>query len=248
MVDRQALRVRCGNLSNNICHLTHIVLVRHGQASFGAANYDQLSETGKRQPEVLAAHWGQAGQRPVFDAVYAGSMQRQQHTARLTLPQAALKTDAAFNEYDFEGILRNYFPLVAREHPELKMERRELFGNPKAFQRVFEIGIGYWLAGRAPDQPVESWKDFCARVEAGLKRVAAESAERVVVFTSGGVIAVALRHALGLTDEMAMRLNWRIYNASVHSFKMGRSGLSLLGYNNVTHLELANDPTLLTFR
>ncbi len=222
--------------------------MRHGQASFGTANYDQLSATGKRQPEVLAAHWLAPGLRPVFDAVYAGSMRRQQDTARLTLPSAELLTNPAFNEYDFEGILRNYFPMVAQEHPELKMGHRELFSNPKAFQTVFEVGIGYWLSGRQPDQPLESWTDFCARVEEGLRQVAALGHNRVVVFTSGGVIAVAMRLALQLSDQMAMRLNWRTYNASVHTFKMGRSGLSLMGHNNITHLELANDPSLLTFR
>ena len=91
-------------------------------------------------------------------------------------------------------------------------------------------------------------KQFSARVTAGLRQVAAADRKTVVAFTSGGVIAVALRAALGLSEEMTFRMNWRIYNASVHIFRVGSQGLSLQGFNNIAHLELSGDPSLITFR
>jgi broad specificity phosphatase PhoE len=81
-----------------------------------------------------------------------------------------------------------------------------------------------------------------------LREVAPPDAGTVVIFTSGGMITAALREALKLDPHQAFRLNWRIYNASVHHFHLGRRGLALLGFNNVTHLEMARDPALLTFR
>ena len=55
-----------------------LYLVRHGQASFGAADYDQLSELGQRQAERLGAYWAERGQG--FDAVLMGSLKRHAQT------------------------------------------------------------------------------------------------------------------------------------------------------------------------
>ncbi|HVT34231.1 MAG TPA: histidine phosphatase family protein [Nevskiaceae bacterium] len=232
--------------------MTTLVLVRHGQASFGAASYDALSENGRRQSFVLGEHWKRTGFD--MDGLYCGDMVRQKTTGLHALEamqrSSAVTTHSAFNEYDFDGILRGYLPVVAREEPAISIERKELYANPRAFQLVFEKAIALWLSGREPDGGIalEGWSRFRARVLAGLREVAAPGRKQVVVFTSGGVIAVALQQALGLTDEMTFRMNWRIYNASVHTFRVGRSGLSLTGFNNITPLELAGDAALLTFR
>lgn len=231
--------------------MTEIVLVRHGQASFGKSNYDVLSELGHRQSSVLGAHWKQTGFNA--DRFYSGSMARQKDTGMRALGDAGLKADihenTAFNEYDFENILPGYLPLVTREHPQLIQSGAAVFKDKRQFQALFEIIIGYWLSGRPTEgRPVESWAAFSTRVRTGLQTIASPEFKRVAVFTSGGVISVALRDALKVSDEMAMRMNWRIANASVHHFKMGKSGLSLLGFNNITHLELGRDPALITHR
>jgi len=231
--------------------MTEIVLVRHGQASFGGANYDVLSPLGQRQSVTLGAHWKQIGFKAA--AFHSGAMSRQKDTAKHALTEAgivaAVHENTAFNEYDFENILPGYLPMARHEHPELLKDGGAALRDKRQFQRIFEIIIGYWLAGRAPEgKPVEPWLDFCARVSVGLQAIATPEHPRVVVFTSGGIIAVALRAAMALSDTMAMQLNWRIANASVHQFKMGRRGLSLQGFNNITHLELARDPDLVTYR
>ena len=51
-----------------------LYLVRHGQASFGAADYDQLSPRGHEQCRLLGAYWRERGQR--FDAVFTGTLKR----------------------------------------------------------------------------------------------------------------------------------------------------------------------------
>ncbi len=231
--------------------MTQLILVRHGQASFGGSNYDVLSPTGGRQSEVLGRHW----HKLQFNAehLYSGEMSRQKDTATKALAQAGIsaqpKVLPAFNEYDFENIVRGYLPLIAREHPEIKLDGRTVFSDPKQFQMVFEVLIGYWLEARQPEgRPVESWKSFRERVVAGFKEIATEDRERVVVFTSGGVITVALQEALQLSAPLAFRMNWRIANASQHVFRVGKRGLSLLSFNNTSHLELERDPALMTFR
>jgi broad specificity phosphatase PhoE len=49
----------------------HLYLVRHGQASLGAADYDQLSPLGQQQSLRLGEHWQAQGLR--FDAVITGT-------------------------------------------------------------------------------------------------------------------------------------------------------------------------------
>jgi broad specificity phosphatase PhoE len=232
--------------------LTTLVLVRHGQASFASSNYDQLSETGVRQSLILGEHWHRLGQR--FDAVHSGEMQRQHDTAQHALGAMGIGTtpvsrSAAFNEYDHQTLIRAYTPVIAREHPEFSMDRKALLGDRKQFQRFFEKVIHYWLEGRDGDLPVaESWEAFRQRCLDGLCQAAPADADTVVVVTSGGVITAALQEALKLDAATAFNANWHIYNASVHRFRLGRRGLTLTGFNDVAHLELVNDPELLTFR
>lgn len=232
--------------------MTTLVLVRHGQASFGARNYDELSPLGHRQSAVLGAHWRALGFDA--DAWYSGAMARQRKTgvevrAAMGHPDSAIAEHPAFDEYDHQGLIRAYLPLVAAEHPDVTLTRQALFADPRMFQRFFEKIIACWLEGRAGDEAIgETWEAFCARCRAGLRDVAAEGRERVVAFTSGGVITAALHEALGLSGATAFEANWRVYNASVHTFRLSRRGLALVGFNNVAHLELARDPALLTFR
>ena len=169
--------------------------------------------------------------------------------AALGSPGTAIAEHAGFDEYDHAGLITAYLPVVAAEHPEFQVQRKDLIADPRSFQRFFEKVTACWVEGRAGAHPLkESWEDFCARCRAGLRAAAPESAGTVVAFTSGGVIAAALAEALKLDGATAFEMNWRIYNASVHVFRLGKRGLTLLGYNNISHLELAKDSSLLTFR
>jgi broad specificity phosphatase PhoE len=232
--------------------MTTLVLVRHGQASFGARNYDALSPLGQRQGDALGRYWRDTGF--TADAWYSGAMARQRDTgiavrAALGHPDTTVRTHAAFDEYDHQGLIRAYLPLIAADDPSVTLDRREMFADPRAFQRFFEKIIACWLQGRPCGEPIrETWDAFCERCSQGLRDVAREGPERVVAFTSGGFIAVALKEALRLDGAAAFEANWRVYNASVHLFRLGPRGLALVGFNHVAHLELARDPALLTFR
>lgn len=232
--------------------MTTIFLVRHGQASFGSQNYDQLSTLGQRQGQVLGEYWSKI--KFSFDAVYAGDMLRQQDTARAALASMQreglpIQTLSCFNEYAFEPILRAYLPLIGSENPDLAQQMPNIYSDHKLFQTVFGLAISKWLED-APhgNAPFESWRTFFDRCVNGLNQIASAGHKRVVVFTSGGVISVALRTALGLDDVTTFRQNWRIYNGSVHSFHKGRSDLSLLSFNNIAHLELTEQKELITYR
>ena len=61
--------------------MSDLYLVRHGQGSFGSANYDKLSELGCEQSKLLGEHFAGIGAK--IDCIYAGTLQRQHETAEL---------------------------------------------------------------------------------------------------------------------------------------------------------------------
>src|SRR5262249_19597706 len=111
--------------------MSSLTLVRHGQASFFAQSYDQLSELGRRQAGLLGDFW--VRQQRVFDEVYTGPRRRQRHTAELVgeryrhagVPWPEPITLPEFDEYDLGGMLHNLAPdLAGRDRSFADLTRR----------------------------------------------------------------------------------------------------------------------------
>jgi broad specificity phosphatase PhoE len=233
-----------------------IYLIRHGQASFGEADYDQLSANGEKQSRILAAHLLRVGHR--FDQVFSGSMKRHHQTAKetldlyrsrgMSLPDPVVRD--AFNEYDSFGIWNAQVPMMLEEDPSLQEQLEKVFSDRKSFQRLFEKVMGRWTSGCFDTPGLPRWRDFQRNVRAGFQEImnAGDRGRQVLVFTSGGPISAAVQQALDIDDERTMGLSWQIMNASVTRFKFNESGLALAGFNDITHLELAGDRKLLTYR
>jgi broad specificity phosphatase PhoE len=236
--------------------MSEIYLIRHGQASFGDEDYDRLSTVGIRQSQVLADHLFAQGVR--FDAVYSGPLKRQIDTAgafceRFGARQKALREPIvlnAFTEYDAGGLLAARTLLgqdaEARSTDELDRVRQD----KKAFQTYFADTVDRWLAGEFDSAGVETWPAFCGRVTQGLRRITSDNGRgrRVAVFTSGGPICAVLKMTLDLAGKTAIDLSWQTMNASVSCVKYQGDRLALAFFNNTTHLLLAQDPALLTYR
>ena len=104
-----------------------------------------------------------------------------------------------------------------------------------------------WITGELDSPDVESWHTFRARVQRGLRRIIKDgvSGRRVVVFTSGGPIGVAVQIALDAPDRTGLEVNWRVRNCSLTEFVFSGERLSLDSFNGLPHLD---DPALWTFR
>lgn len=236
-----------------------IYLIRHGQASFGSEDYDRLSELGRRQAGMLGAHLRYSG--ATFDALISGTLRRQRDTAEgiaAALGPAAPATSVkeAFNEYDHAGVIRAYLPMfMAQVGAPRGLSEADVFREHKLFEFAFRFMVKAWM-DNAPreDKALESWRNFCNRVSAGLAYAVAthEPKARVAIVTSGGTIAAALRAVLGLSNKRTLSMNWSIYNASLTQLYYGRSARHedalLLGFNNIAHLEQSGGRELVTFR
>ena len=89
-----------------------LYLVRHGQASFGAADYDNLSELGHKQSVRLGEYFQQKGIQ--FDAVLCGTLRRHVQTWEGIRKGAdfALEPLAwpGLNEFDSEALIATINP------------------------------------------------------------------------------------------------------------------------------------------
>ena len=225
-----------------------LVLVRHGQASFGAADYDVLSETGRHQ--ARAAGEALRGRADPVRRVVAGAMRRQRDTASACLEAMGLDApvveDAAWNEFDHEEVLRIFEPRWA-DHAELHRDLAAT-GRPDAFERAFLAAVARWTGGAHDADYRETWPGFLARVDAALSRLAGGPEGTVLVFTSGGPISAACRAHLAARDASSVFANaFRLANASVTTLETGADGLRLRSFNDHAHLTRIGGG-LVTFR
>jgi len=231
--------------------LSSLWLVRHGQASFGADDYDALSERGIAQSRALGRSLAQLG-RP-FDALYSGPRQRQIDTARhlvdesraAGIAQPEITRLQELDEYPFEVLLKRSLPHLLSHDAELRafVERGGFSGGDprevdRHFRTAFEFVMQRWSRGELEAAGAESFAAFQARVRRGLEHIMETEGRgrTVVVVTSGGPISITLQLALGLADAMALKMGLVIANASVTEIKYTEHEVSLTGFNSIAHL------------
>ncbi len=235
-----------------------IYFVRHGQASFGDRDYDRLSRIGERQSKILGHHFARVA--PRIDLMCSGGLSRHDRTAELVREtlgdkQPPLQTHSAFAEYDHVALFRAYLPGFLSRADSGASTLDDILADHRLLERALRHVLGAWMENRPHEgAPVKGWSQFCEDVAAGVESLLAglNPRARIMIFTSGGVITAALRAALGLSHLRTLGLALSIYNASVTQLYYRGSGRSadalLLGYNNITHLEMTGDRELITFR
>jgi broad specificity phosphatase PhoE len=229
-----------------------IYLLRHGQASFGSNNYDQLSATGHEQARVLGRALKARGVLP--EVLIAGSMQRHRETAQGALSELALsaelplQTHEGVNEFDHENVIEVAEP---RYVDKLVMmgEMAATVDPRRAFQKFFQDAVSRWVGGDHDDEYKEPWSVFKLRCVRALDDLVKQTPPKgtTLVFTSGGTISVICAHLLGLSDAQAFSINWTLANAGITKVLSGRDGLHLISVNEHAHLEGAQ-PGMLTYR
>lgn len=216
-----------------------LVMLRHGQAALGTADYDQLSELGARQARLAAARLVLADHG--IDRVVCGALRRQRETAhpvldRLGLAESSLRVDERLDEYDHIGVLSAHTSTVSFETAVGPDANRTM-------QPALEQAIARWA--RADGDYVESHAAFVGRVVDVLGDLSATPGTTLAV-TSGGVIAVAYAHVLGLSTDAWPALARVLVNAGTTKFITGRAGTHALTFNDHAHLESSR--ALVTYR
>jgi broad specificity phosphatase PhoE len=236
-----------------------LALVRHGQASFFADNYDQLSPLGEEQARLLGQYWVERGVR--FDEVFTGPRVRQIETAALVgeqfraagIPWPEARMLPELDEHQVDRLIKSAMHKIIEHDPEIHQlhtnyKNAESPGDKhRTFQLMFERVVVLWTDGHVSDEEVESWSEFRQRVDRGLRTMldVPGRGRSVAAFTSVGAVTVCLHAALGCSVRTALDLGWRVRNASVTDFVFGRGRLTLEGFNSFSHLA---SPDMWTFR
>ncbi len=215
-----------------------LLLVRHGQASYGAADYDQLSERGWEQSRRLG-HWlARGGHR--FRTVVVGGMRRHRQTAEavaegfaaagLDLPEA--HEDPGFAEFDHQAVFGAWLDANAG-HPVAIASRS---GQPRDVAAMLQAALMAWANDELPGLP-ESWSAFGARVHAASERLMALAGEgEALVLSSGGVISRLAQIALEVPVHRAVELNLALRNSALSEFHPHGERLRLGSWNALPHL------------
>ncbi|WMW80134.1 histidine phosphatase family protein [Undibacterium cyanobacteriorum] len=240
--------------------MNSIFLIRHGQASFDADDYDQLSPLGMEQSRLLGVWLRSMGYQP--DHIVCGAAKRHRQTAQHCLqawrqdlyqhPEQEWLIDAGFNEFDHEQVILQAHPRFTNFR-ELRHFVEQRAQPRRAFQELFTQAMQRWVSGEHQDY-AESWSHFQQRCRAALQG-ACEREGQIWIFTSGGTISVLLQEILGISDAKIFDLNASLVNSGVSRLHYRTSRhdhtvrhISVASLNSAVHLEMHQAPALISYR
>jgi broad specificity phosphatase PhoE len=218
-----------------------LYLVRHGQASFGADDYDNLSELGHKQSVRLGEYFAHRG--VTFDAVLTGTLRRQIQTYAGICEGAGCKVEAlswpGLNEYDSEAVIGAIHPHKLQKPDTPEMYRHHF--------RLLRDGLAQWMAGVVSPRGMPSYVEFVHGVTSALEHIRTQHDGNVLLVSSGGPISTAVGHVLGTSPETTIELNLRIRNSSVTEFAFTPKRHMLVSYNNLPHLDHPDHASWVTY-
>ena len=228
--------------------MSELIVIRHGQASFGEDNYDQLSPLGLEQARTLGHYWASHGIHP--EHVIVGPLRRHRQTWEATakamaeqglpLPEPRFRED--LDEHQGDQVFRHLLPELLEQDPEI----RELVtstevgapGASRRFMKAFVKVATRWATGELQVPEFENWQDFRARVTRATHEImtVAEARDTVAIFASGGTVGAITGAALGLADDKALEINYLVRNCAVNEFIISPRRFALSSFNNTAHL------------
>lgn len=212
------------------------ILVRHGQANSGAKTeeeYDRLSALGHQQAAWLGDYLRDT--HITFDTEVSGTLRRHRETHAGMFPDGAATQDARLNEMQ-------YFPMA---HEMTRVHGLDVPQDPDSFATHVPLTMAAWKAGELRHIP-ESWEAFHGRIAAAFD-AHTRTDQRVLMVTSGGVIASILMRVLGLDIPAMTAMLLQTRNASIHVLRQFRGHWQVHQYNGVPHLAAPDRAHALTF-
>lgn len=217
--------------------MSSLVLIRHGQASFGGPRYDALSEAGIAQSRAIGEWLRERGAAPT--AVLHGPRRRHADTAAGLLSSAGLalrqELAPALDEFaegeevlDAAAVLFGR-PMTGAEAP------------PRGEQlRCYSAAYEAWSRGEIEIPGRASFTTFRGALRDWLRELTdapgSASGQRIMAVTSAGVVAVAVCEVLGLPDAKWSALVAVMQNASLTELQFSRGRCSLRSFNGTGHL------------
>jgi broad specificity phosphatase PhoE len=224
--------------------VSEFYLVRHGQASFGAKNYDKLSQLGHQQARWLGEYF--TARDITFSQAFMGDMVRHRETTEGILDgllqPPVVSVDTGFNEFNFKNIGDSYLAL----NPQSSLPKNP---KPADFYRLLKLAMHAWSQDLLPNETLdESWQDFKNRVLRVLNLVCDQNSDKpILIVSSGGAISMLMSLVLGLDAKQVRELNMQIRNTSISHFFFNKNNIRLSSFNNIPHLDSLDRLDCITF-
>ena len=221
--------------------MTSIYLVRHGQASFGKKDYDNLSETGRKQSFLLGEHFKRL--KLNFDKIYVGTLKRQIQTSEQILKnydnKIYIERTPLLNEYDVKSVLTGFVNGRDLTYDELH--------NKKKHFSLLRNSVMAWSENKITYSVNETWDQFEKRAETFLNLFKETKKNNILVISSGGTISMILRLLLNLPSNQFANFHFQIYNSSYSKIKINETGMALSLFNCISHLEMDGNSDIITY-
>ena len=222
-----------------------ILLIRHAQASFGAEDYDVLSEQGAEQVQALISGLRARGVTPA--RVVCGDLRRQRDTGAPCAEALGgrLEVDARWNECVDRDILEHHATVPAG----LEQRAGDAPLSSREFQEILNHALRDWIDAGDGGPCAEPWPVFRDRLGAALRSLAGElqSGETALVVSSGGAIGAMCAALMRLPEHSMIALNHVSINTGISKLAVGRGGVTLVSINEHSHLEMPGR-SLVTYR
>ncbi|GAB3627992.1 hypothetical protein PTE30175_02632 [Pandoraea terrae] len=221
--------------------MAELYLVRHGQASFGTKNYDQLSTLGEQQGVWLGEYFARQG--TAFDRVICGTQCRHAQTVDAILrgmgrEDVRYDRHPGLNEYDFDGLIA----IAGDNYPEIA---RLAAGSMRDHFRALRQVLHLWSEDRLRGPVPETWAQFQQRVADARAAIRQGGGQRVLAVSSGGPIATTVQQVLAAPASSAIALNLQIRNSAISQYFFNADAFHLASFNGIPHLD---DPERQAFR
>lgn len=214
--------------------MAELYLVRHGQASFGAENYDKLSELGYQQAIWLGEYFKERGHQ--FDSILTGDLVRHRETAEgiaegLGLQAPTFNAFTGLNEFDFHSLLSAY----GKQFPEQSLGSD---APRSAYYKLLKKTMHLWSQGKLEGDLPETWQEFEHRVDHVMTMIQRElHGQKVLAVSSGGAIAMALRQILKAPSDTVIELNLQTKNTALAHCFFNPKAMRVTSFNHVPHLD-----------
>ena len=220
--------------------MAEIYFIRHGQASFGSENYDNLSELGHKQSKLLGLYLKKLGID--FDRIVSGTLNRQQQTCQNIIKAMEIsptpEKQSLLNEYDVKDVLSCFVGKRNLTHEEL-YDKKEHF-------ILLRNAVNAWSEKKLESDLNETWADFQKRVSDILNQLIQPQFKRTLVISSGGTISMIIAQILELPSSQFANLHMQIYNTGFSKVRFNEYGINLSLFNSVAHLESFLEPEFIT--
>ncbi|WP_158707565.1 histidine phosphatase family protein [Janibacter massiliensis] len=229
--------------------MSRILLVRHGQASWGRRDYDVLSARGHEQARLVGAALAERGVVP--DVLVHGGMRRQRETAEEMVQAAGWSVepdvDPGWAEYDHMEVITAHRPAY-RSMTIMRADLIRTFQPRRAFHEMYDVATQRWTGGDHDTDYDESFAQFSSRVEGALTTLVARLGARQtgVVVTSAGVLASIVTDLVHGSSQTWKELERSAVNAAVTTLEVTRTGVGLVTFNEHVHLGFGADSTATT--